>query len=73
LYSFSVGMSQLFTTVDVQMMSHISSSPSGYSANIGFDYLTAKRQVKTFKVGGSINKIRKTVDLEVGFQHNVIY
>ncbi|XP_052775371.1 uncharacterized protein LOC128213563 isoform X2 [Mya arenaria] len=64
-YSFSVGVSHPYTTVDVQVASHLGQSPAGYSAGIGVEYMAVSRQTKTFLVGGAINKLRKSVSLEL--------
>lgn len=60
-----MGVSQPYTTVDVQMQSHAGSSETGYSAGIGVNYLTALRQTKTFQTSGRIDKIKKAVSFEV--------
>ena len=63
--SFSMGVSHPYSTVGIKLASHIGKSVNKYSAGMGLEYLTARRQTKTFQVNGIINKLRKTAKFEV--------
>ena len=65
-YSLSLGLSHPYSTVDVKMDSHVGESDSRLTGSVGLEYMTARRQTKTFQVSGQIDKLRKTVSFEVG-------
>lgn len=65
LFSFSFGVSHPYTTLGMTVNTHAGKSNTGYSAGVGLEYLTVKRQTKKFLIGGQIDKLRKSVSLEV--------
>ena len=67
-YSFSLGLSHPFSTIGIKMKSHVGKSKSDVTGSIGLEYLTSRRQTKTFQVSGQIHKLRRTVSFEVNLQ-----
>ena len=64
-YSFSVGISHPFSSVDIQMSSKVGKSDDKLTGSIDAEYQTVKRDVKAFKVDGELDKLRKSVSLNV--------
>ena len=64
-YSFSLGVKHPYTTMGVQLKSHLGKSRSEYTGGIDLEYLTARRETKTFSVNGEINKLRRSAQLNV--------
>ena len=65
-YSLSLGISHPYSTVGIKVDSHVGEADSKLTGSVGLEYMTAKRQTKTFHVSGQIDKLRKTVSFEVG-------
>ena len=66
-YSFSLGLSHPFSTLGIKMASHVGQSRTDLTGSIGLEYLTYRRQTRAFQMSGQIDKLRKTVNFEVGF------
>ena len=64
-YSFSLGISHPYTSVGVQLSSHVAHSDSKLTGSLDVEYLTVKRDTKSFSVNGEINKMKQTVSLDV--------
>ena len=64
-YSFSVGISHPSSSVDIQMSSKVEHSNDKLTGSIDVEYQTVKRDVKSFKVDGQLDKLRKSVSLNV--------
>ena len=64
-YSFSLGLEHPYTAVGVQLKSHLGKSRSEYTGGFDLEYLTAKRETKSFSVNGEINKLRQSAKLNV--------
>ncbi|KAL4235950.1 hypothetical protein ACF0H5_004338 [Mactra antiquata] len=64
-YSFSVGVSHPYSTIDMTLNSHLGQSDDKYSAGVGMEYLTATKQKKKFQIDGTLDKIKKTISLEL--------
>ena len=64
-YSLSLGLSHPYSTVGIKMDSHVGESDNKLTGSVGLEYMTARRQTKTFHVSGQIDKLRKTVSFEV--------
>ncbi|XP_045158693.2 uncharacterized protein LOC123524511 [Mercenaria mercenaria] len=64
-YSFSFGVSHPYTTLGVTVNTHAGKSKRGYSAGVGLEYLTVKRQTKKFQIGARIDKLMKTISFEL--------
>ena len=70
-YSFSVGISHPFSSVDIQMSSKVGKSDERLTGSIDVEYQTIKRDVKSFKVNGELDKLRKSVSLNVSTPFSV--
>ena len=64
-YSFTFGVSHPFSSVDIQMSSKIGKSDDKLTGSIDVEYQTVKRDVKSFKVNGELDKLRRSVSLNV--------
>ncbi|OWF42298.1 uncharacterized protein LOC110461288 [Mizuhopecten yessoensis] len=64
-YSFVVGVTHPATTIDVQLTSNLGHADNKYSADMGFQYLTANRNRKNFALMGEIDNMRKQMKFEM--------
>lgn len=64
-YSFNFEMSQPFTTLGVKVGSYFGHMGSSCSAGIALEYLTSQRRMETFKISGDIDRLRKTMNLQL--------
>ncbi|XP_053393703.1 uncharacterized protein LOC123525510 [Mercenaria mercenaria] len=64
-YSFTFGISHPYTSVDVQVSSQFGNSNQKITGGINMNYLTVKRDVKTFSVNGEIDKARNAFSLDM--------
>ena len=64
-YSFSLDISHPYTSVGVQLTSHLGKSDSKITGSVDVGYLTVARETKTFSVDGEINKLLNSVSLKV--------
>jgi hypothetical protein len=64
-YTFSFGISHPYTSVGVQLNSHIAESSSRITGDVTLKYQTVSREIKTFSVNGELHKLRKTVNFGV--------
>lgn len=59
-YSFVLGISHPFTSVDVKLSSHVGRSNDRLTGSVNMDYMTARRETKTFSVNGEVDKVKKS-------------
>lgn len=71
-YSFSFGISHPFSSVDIQMSSKVGKSDDKLTGSFDLEYQTVRRDVKSFKVDGEMDKLRKTISLNVSINIEVI-
>ena len=64
-YSFSFGVSHPISSVDIQMSSKFGKSNDKLTGSIDVEYKTVKRDVKSFKVNGELDNLRRSVSLNV--------
>ncbi|KAK3581896.1 hypothetical protein CHS0354_024209 [Potamilus streckersoni] len=58
-YSFSLGISHPYTSVDINLKSHIGSSSDRMSAGFDLSYLTARGETKSIGINGELDSVRK--------------
>ena len=71
-YTFSFGISHPYTSVGVQLNSHIAESSSKYTGGVTLKYQTVSREIKTFSVNGELHKLRKTVNFAVSIEMTIL-
>jgi len=59
-YSFVLGISHPFTSVDVTVSSHLGKSSDKMTGAFNMKYQTVRRETKTFSVHGEVDKLRKS-------------
>ncbi|XP_052777718.1 uncharacterized protein LOC128215025 [Mya arenaria] len=64
-YSFTFGISHPYTSVNVEVVSHVGNSNEKMTGAVDVKYLTARRETKQFTVNGELDKIRKGVELNI--------
>ena len=64
-YSFVLGISHPFTSVDVKVSSHMGKSSDKMTGGFNMEYLTVRRETKTFSVNGEVDKLRKSASIDV--------
>lgn len=63
-YTLSFGVRHVFSSVNIQLQSHVGISDNKYSSGINVDYLTAKRMKKNFALMGEIDSLRRQMNVE---------
>lgn len=71
-YSFSFGISHPFSSVDIQMSSKVGKSDDKLTGSFDLEYQTVRRDVKSFKVDGEMDKLRKIISLNVSINVELI-
>jgi len=64
-YSFNVGIKHPYTTVDVEITSHLEASDSIKMGSVDVKYQTVEKVRKNFGLMGEIDNLRKTLKVEV--------
>lgn len=64
-YSFTIGISHPYTSVDVQLSSHVGNTEGRLTGGVDVKYLTTRKDTKSFSVNGEINKLLNTFSFDV--------
>ena len=69
-YSMSMQVSHPKSLINVDVMSHVGSTDNKMSAGMEMKYQTARRSQKNLLLRGEIDKLRKTISMQVGNHYN---
>jgi len=64
-YSLTMGVSHPSSSVDIKTVAHVANSPSMMSSGLQMNYLTARRQQVNLGLMAQINKIKKSLNIQV--------
>jgi hypothetical protein len=64
-YTMTVGCSHPSSTLDIQVVAHAANSQSSMTSGIVVDYLTARRQQVNLQLQAQINKIKKSMNIQI--------
>jgi hypothetical protein len=64
-YSVTIGCSHPSSTVDIQTVAHIADSTTMMTSGFSFQYLTARRQQVNMGLQAQINKIKKSMNMQI--------
>lgn len=64
-FSFTFGISHPYTSVDMQVESHVGNSDGELTGRVGVKYMTVKRQTQEFSAYGQMDKLKNSMSLNV--------